>query len=342
MRIVFFNHKGGVSKTTSTFHLGWKLAERGSKVLLVDGDPQCNLSGLIMQDNFESYYINDVTKNQNLMDGVKSAFDGKPEPIGQIECYQNPRNPNLYLLPGHPNLTELEPQLSFVQTAQNAFSTMQNLPGSFNALIDNTCGAYGIDYVLIDLNPGLSAINQNFFSISDVFIVPTNPDPFSLMAISTLSEVLPRWIQAAAQMKNSFQNSSYPFPEKTPKIGGVIIQRFNVRNGQASAPYRDNMDQILLSVNNTLIPKLHASKMTFDNKVYSDASITPNYCIAEIPDFQSLLPKSHSLGVPVYELTNDEIERTGTVLEQMVIKRNLFNQQFDDFAQKIEALKRHV
>ncbi len=275
------------------------------------------------------------------MDGVKSAFDGKPEPIGKIECYQPPRNGNLYLLPGHPNLTELEPQLSFVQTAQNAFSTMQNLPGSFNALIDNTCAEYGIDYVLIDLNPGLSAINQNFFSISDIFIVPTNPDPFSLMAINTLSDVLPRWSQAAIQMKTSFKNSSYPFPDKTPKLGGVIIQRFNVRNGRASAPYRDNMDQILATVDSTLVPRLNSSNMTYDETVYSDSEIGPNKCIAEIPDFQSLLPKSHSIGVPVYALTDDEIERSGTVLDQMVLKRDQFNVQFDEFAKKIEALNSH-
>lgn len=38
--IVLFNHKGGVSKTTTTFNLAWKLTELGKKVLMVDGDPQ--------------------------------------------------------------------------------------------------------------------------------------------------------------------------------------------------------------------------------------------------------------------------------------------------------------
>ncbi|HIH9650972.1 TPA: ParA family protein, partial [Klebsiella pneumoniae] len=44
-RIVFFNHKGGVSKTTSVYNLGWMLANH-NRVLVVDGDPQCNLSSL--------------------------------------------------------------------------------------------------------------------------------------------------------------------------------------------------------------------------------------------------------------------------------------------------------
>ena len=48
IKIVLFNHKGGVSKTTTTFHLGWMLASKGHRVILVDADPQCNLSGLIL------------------------------------------------------------------------------------------------------------------------------------------------------------------------------------------------------------------------------------------------------------------------------------------------------
>lgn len=47
-KIVFFNHKGGVSKTTSTFNIGWKLAEMGHRVLLVDADPQCNLTSVFL------------------------------------------------------------------------------------------------------------------------------------------------------------------------------------------------------------------------------------------------------------------------------------------------------
>lgn len=42
--ICLFNHKGGVSKTTTTFNLGWSLAALEKKVLIVDLDSQCNLT----------------------------------------------------------------------------------------------------------------------------------------------------------------------------------------------------------------------------------------------------------------------------------------------------------
>ncbi len=342
MRIVFFNHKGGVSKTTTTFHLGWKLAQRGNRVLLVDADPQCNLTGLIMQDAFEAYYVEDATKNSNIMEGVNTAFQGRPQPIHAFDCFNVPDNENLFLLPGHPNLTELEPALSFAQTSNNAFATMQNLPGAFNALIDLICEHHQIEYVLIDLNPGLSAINQNLFTISDLFIVPTNPDPFSLMAINTLSEVLPRWYSTAIQMRNMFANSAYPFPNNNPKFGGTVIQRFNIRSGKPSAPFRNNMDEILVAIRDTLVPSLQRNNMLLENNLYKETGIPGNYCLAEIPDFQSLLPQSHKFGIPVFALSDEQIERTGTVLGQMIMKRDEFNGQFEELADKIIQMKAYV
>ena len=52
--IALFNNKGGVSKTTTTFHLGWKLAELGYKTLMIDTDPQCNLTGLCLNADKEN------------------------------------------------------------------------------------------------------------------------------------------------------------------------------------------------------------------------------------------------------------------------------------------------
>ena len=45
--ITFFNHKGGVGKTTLVHNLGFILADKGYKVLLIDADPQMNLTAAI-------------------------------------------------------------------------------------------------------------------------------------------------------------------------------------------------------------------------------------------------------------------------------------------------------
>jgi cellulose biosynthesis protein BcsQ len=47
-KIVFLNNKGGVGKTTLSFNVACKMADMGHKVLLVDADPQCNLTLLAL------------------------------------------------------------------------------------------------------------------------------------------------------------------------------------------------------------------------------------------------------------------------------------------------------
>lgn len=213
-RIVFFNHKGGVSKTTTAYNLGWKLAET-EKVLLVDADPQCNLTSLLI-DNFDSYYLDDSTKLNNLRDGVEVAFKGRPAPISAIECYQPTRRPGLFLVPGHQNLSEFDAALTFAQTSNNAIATLENLPGAFSAFLREVEAKYEISYTIIDLNPSLSSINQNLVLASDYLIVPTNPDPFSIMALETLKIVLPRWAAWLRQSGSLFAGSSYPIDQNPP------------------------------------------------------------------------------------------------------------------------------
>ena len=340
-RIVIFNHKGGVSKTTSVYNIGWMLSKT-CRVLLVDADPQCNLSSLILGDNFEKYYYEDSTRKQNIKDGVQVAFTGKPFPIQSVECFSPLRAPSLRLLAGHANLSEYDAALTFAQTSNNAIATLQNLPGAFSELIRLTEEKYSIDYTLIDLNPGLSAINQNLFLSSHAFIVPTNPDPFSVMAIDTLKNILPKWASWKKNAVELFADSAYPLLEGEPKFIGSLIQRFNVRNGQAARPYRDNISEIKDRIKGDFFESISKFGMTLHPDQYKQDLIDRGYCLEEIPDFQGLLPKSYQAGVPVFEIQNSEINETGPVLEQMVNNRDKFERKFQGLNRKIIELLEYV
>ncbi|MYB36323.1 MAG: ParA family protein [Gammaproteobacteria bacterium] len=50
IRITIFNHKGGVGKTTLTVNIASAIAAQGKSVLLVDSDPQCNLTSYLLAD----------------------------------------------------------------------------------------------------------------------------------------------------------------------------------------------------------------------------------------------------------------------------------------------------
>ncbi|MGQ3048773.1 MAG: ParA family protein [Niveispirillum sp.] len=337
-RLVVFNHKGGVSKTTSAYNIGWMLSST-MRVLLVDADPQCNLSGLILRDDFERHYLEDATKLNNLKDGVAATFTGRPSPITAVDCVNVARAPGLYLLPGHANLSEYDAALTFAQTSNNALATLQNLPGAFAELLRLTEERYNIDVTIIDLNPGLSAINQNLFLISNAFIIPTNPDPFSLMALDTLKTVLPRWVAWKNSALPLFEESAYPLPAGTPKFIGTLIQRFNIRNGRAARPYRDNISEINAKVNGDVVAALRRAGMTLEPGEYV---LNDTYCLGEIPDFQGLLPKSYDAGAPIFALTNEEIGETGTVLANFIDRRDTFYTQFNVISNNIRDMISHA
>ena len=322
--ITLFNHKGGVSKTTTTFNIAWKLADMGKKVLLVDADPQCNLTGIFLGKNFDGYYEGSTSK-MNLKDAVDVAFSGRPQPIAAIECPHHVRNENLFIIPGHMDLASYEGTLSLAWNSYNAIVTLQNLPGAFYELIRQCSVQYDIDYVLIDMNPGLSSINQTCFVYSDAFIVPTNPDPFAVMAMKTLKKTLPRWKTMALRAKELFTETSYPLPDKGMKFIGAIIQEFSMRNKQPAGPFRAKIADIKEYANTEFSQAMKKYEMLCDIGL-------EDRCLAEIPDFDSLIQKANVAMTTVFSLTKDDIAETGVVLKNAENKSKYIDGIFNKLA----------
>ena len=214
--VAFFNHKGGVSKTTTAFHLGWKLAERGHRVLLVDADPQCNLTGLVLgytgETELEDFYSEN--EGQTLLDGLRPAFESRPEPMEAVAPFEIGARDGLAIIPGHIEIAEYETTLGIAQELSGSIYALRNVPGSVINLLRLSAAAWEADYVFVDLSPGLGPLNQNLVSVADWFVVPTTPDYFSLMALNSLDRVLPRWRQwaeAAAEV-DALTTATYAFP----------------------------------------------------------------------------------------------------------------------------------
>ena len=333
-KICLFNHKGGVSKTTTTYNLGWMLARKGKTVVLVDADPQCNLSGLILGNDFDNYYL--TRPNDNLKAGISPAFEANPIPLASIDCYQIPQNTNLYLVPGHISLSEYEVPLSIAHQLSNTIPTLKNLPGAMNSFLDLVAAKYNADYIFIDMNPSLSSINQNLFCLSDFFIVPTSPDYFSVMAINSLSNVLPKWETWAKMARVAFNDSSYPFPNTSTKFLGTIVQNFTIRNGEPTQAFQQWIDEVAKSVN-TLLAAITPQGMMLPSNKYKPDQLQNGYNLTEIPSFSGLIPRSQQGSMPVYEVP-DSMLGVGTVLEQYKIIRDRFLLVFQNLADDVENM----
>lgn len=351
-RISMFNHKGGVGKTVDAYHIGWKLTQGGKRVLLVDGDSQVNLTALVFgPDRFDDYFDSSESRGDNIKDGVAPVFEGKPAAIKALKCPAASNNKNLFILPGHADLATYEGQLSLAQETAGSLSVLKNLPGALNALIGKTEELNRIDYTIIDLNPGLGAINQNFLLASDAFIVPTNPDPFSLMAIKTLSEHLTRWVKWKNENGGKFSNTDYPLTSTIPKFLGTINARFNKHASKAARKFDARIKLIDAAVEETLAPALAVAGMLFKDECYTEAfekwktelsaEGQGRYALARIPDFQSLIHSATNSLKPVFALTRNDLVKDGlqgTVLDTAEKNVKLFDGIFSAISNKIEIL----
>ena len=195
---------------------------------------------------------------------------------------------------------------------------MENLPGAINYLIEKTAEKYSIDFVLFDMNPSLSAINQDVLISADYFIVPTSPDFFSIMAIRSLARVLPNWERWAKEARSTFAEASYTIPKNTPKFLGYTINDFNLSHGTPQRSFRGFMDRISNEIVLTLIPALEPIGMTVKNDRYNEAYVNmkskfennnvnykDQYCLAQISNFNKLIAISNEKSIPVFDIQLD-------------------------------------
>lgn len=372
--ISMFNHKGGVSKTTTTFNLAWMLASKGKRVLMVDADPQCNLTGVVLglnpewpeddalaqqqDDDSESVdyaYSQDSAADfwttnfdRTLFGALKPVFDSEPRVLTAVDCLPVEGRPGLFLLPGHLRLGEFEVSLGIAQELAGSMPALRNLPGSIYYLLRETANELDIDYVVIDMSPSLGALNQNMVAISDLLVVPTSPDFFSIMALQSLARVLPRWArwaQSAADM-DVLREASYPFPAPRLKLAGIVIQRYRLYRsptndepyGTPTGPFKAWINKVADASETTFVPSLESSGLTFDASVYEKAGLPPSLVLAQIQEFNSLLPKSQDFHVPVYALTDDDLDQVGVVLEGSKTQIASLNRIFSTMADRLLQL----
>jgi len=347
IQIALFNHKGGVSKTTTVFNLGWMLASKGKKVIIVDCDPQCNLTGMVIgfkdSDEFEAIYQAEGVRN--IRDGLAPAFESRPVPIEAVTCEEINGQPNMILLPGHIGLAEYEVTLGIAQELSGSLVTLQNLPGSIFHLFNLTAKKYNADYLLVDMSPSLGPINQNLLMTSDFFLIPMAPDYFSVMATNSLASIFPKWRAWAEQAKTNplLRNATYPFPAKSPKFMGTIVQKYRLREGKTpSAAFQKWINEIENGVKNKLIPALKKSDMLLPDANYTNANITLCEPIIQMSDFNSLIALSQKHKAPIFSLTDAQLEATGIVLERTKKSMRQFEELYSDGADKIIHLAENV
>jgi chromosome partitioning protein len=157
--IAMSNEKGGVAKTTSTLSLGAALAELGHRVLLVDLDPQANLSLAL---GFESQEI-EITSANVLIENAALRTAIRRCDVENMD---------------------LVPSSSRIESAEQFLPMRSNYMATLRHALENASLSY--DFILLDCPPALGAITLNALSAANLLIIPTQAEYFSAYALRNM------------------------------------------------------------------------------------------------------------------------------------------------------------
>lgn len=288
--ICFFNNKGGVGKTTLVANLAAELAlNHNKKILLVDADPQCNLTQYLLSDE---QYIQEYEKDDPLT--VYSVI----HPLSIGKGYKNKlpirraSNFGCDIIIGDPRLAMKEDLMSQDWRDARAGGTRGlRTTFVFHDLLEKS---QNYDYVFFDMGPSLGAINRSILLVADFFILPATIDIFSKWAVRNISLALTGWQK---ELDNGIANAEDPaeLPVKEGKklkfIGYVMQQHKEKSTGENTKiveAYRAISEKF---------PEIVSSSLS---TLFAFPNMNPN--LGEIKHLASLAPKSQTTHQPMIQV----------------------------------------
>jgi len=182
------NEKGGVAKTTTTLSMGGALVEMGKRVLLVDLDPQANLT-------------------------MSLGIESDQKVLSLVNLFLEKKQAEQAILPTKVNNLFIFPSNSDIRMAERLLPMQSN----YHLLLINllTSLKHYYDFILLDCPPFLGAITLNALFASNLLILPTQAEYYSVFALKNM--------MAMVRQVRSLGNPSLRYR--------LLLTMFDKRNG---------------------------------------------------------------------------------------------------------------
>jgi cellulose biosynthesis protein BcsQ len=294
--LALFNHKGGVGKTTLAVNMADAMIDLGLRVLLVDADPQCNLTSFYLTEDQLDKLLgeSDDVNGGTIWSAIKPVVDGKG-PIKEIEVFE-PRD-GLFVCAGDVLLADYEEELPNAWTGSFARKTRDyDVMCALSLAARNLGESHEVDILIYDVGPNVGPLNRTILLDTDFFATPVAADLFSLRALSTVGRSLARWIRDWQTIRElaSDENRKQLLHGK-PVYLGYITSAYKVASGRvATRPHEYWEAKIAPRVRSRIVEDLRSV----------DPALVPHSGnkVGAIKDFHSLAPQAQLKGLAIGKL----------------------------------------
>lgn len=193
--IVFVNQKGGVGKTTSAINLGAYLAQAGKRVLLIDFDPQANL-----------------TSGVGGKAGSRGIYEVISGQANMAEVIVDACLPGLKLAPSSIDLSGATVEL-VNREDRNDF-----LKGAIAQVKDQ------FDYILIDCPPSLGVLTLNGLAAADEVLIPLQCEYFALEGLSLILQTI-QLVQKGMNPRLRIAGILFTMYDSRTKLAQDVVQQ---------------------------------------------------------------------------------------------------------------------
>ena len=260
VRLSVFNHKGGVGKTTLTMNLAATLAEEGKRVLVVDSDPQCNLTSYLIEDDVVDRLLDeaDSEKGRTIWSGVQPVAEALGGAKHSRQLKQASR------------ISSFSPAISASRNSKLILAEFwaqcfQRKPKGFRGttaiseLVGQIVESLKIDVVFFDSGPNIGPLNRTLLLDCDYFIVPVACDLFSLRALKTLGRTLASWIGEWDTIADLAPEGMYLLPGR-PRFLGYVPGGFRVYGDAVASQHSHYLSRIEREIHSQIVVLLREDR----------------------------------------------------------------------------------